>query len=681
MSPLLLAMVASGAIDRQTADRIDRSMDPEAMRVWAEAELQRAFGGGLNAQQGRLIDLIRGNPNPTAAQWDRFWASESDALWAATGETLTQVAGEVAVLQASTADLEGVFSFINQQTTDWVHDYYINADALNPGAMGQLNLTSRTQFAQVFEDWRLGRLGVTGGRADGLPQLIRAAADVFGPKRAAAIAITETTRVRAESQRQIEAGEESTVGFRVQTAADERVCFPAGTMVTTSEGDRPIEKIEPGDWVQTRVGLRRVLAASKRGYSGPMTTVSWGNGSVTATSNHPFWTLEKGWLNCGQLNIGHTLQSVPNQPVRITGVVNFNVGDTANLPTKRFQVLRFPNVFFGVRMPVHAVNFNRNPEFRKQEVNAISAHLSFLDVFNSVCFQKVSDKRLVAGFALKIPVARKTAKLSVRIAGNLTKLFSAITARNENGRAATFFRTIMPVQSLFGGEHLSASFAGDILGGSSSAFVGTDSVSVRNHCGDFKLFPANRASFGNHNRSTGGLVTGPVTIVPLLGELRTRQWFSALSAHTRLRGTGNVVAQLSAVLLMGLRRKHAERFPAILAQFFNHFSPFYVRQQTTKLYHRQSFVAIDVYNIQVEERPEFYANGVLVHNCPICGPLHGQMSEKGSRTFNHPTLGPIEGPPFHVRCRCGIVGFTKLTEGIRPLGDTYEYDGPLPEAK
>ena len=36
--------------------------------------------------------------------------------------------------------------------------------------------------------------------------------------------------------------------------------------------------------------------------------------------------------------------------------------------------------------------------------------------------------------------------------------------------------------------------------------------------------------------------------------------------------------------------------------------------------------------------------------CNICGPLGGQVREVGAPA-EHPTLGPIEGPPFHVGCR------------------------------
>lgn len=32
-----------------------------------------------------------------------------------------------------------------------------------------------------------------------------------------------------------------------------------------------------------------------------------------------------------------------------------------------------------------------------------------------------------------------------------------------------------------------------------------------------------------------------------------------------------------------------------------------------------------VYDLEIEGEHEFYANGLLVHNCPICAPLHNQI--------------------------------------------------------
>ncbi len=95
-----------------------------------------------------------------------------------------------------------------------------------------------------------------------------------------------------------------------------------------------------------------------------------------------------------------------------------------------------------------------------------------------------------------------------------------------------------------------------------------------------------------------------------------------------------------------------------------------------------SGTATAVYNLEVEGINEFYANGVLVHNCPICAPLGGLVfGEDGAQpaaigdqeqrgvqaalgeAFVHPggkdKAGNFEGqafemPPAHTRCRCWI---------------------------
>jgi len=91
------------------------------------------------------------------------------------------------------------------------------------------------------------------------------------------------------------------------------------------------------------------------------------------------------------------------------------------------------------------------------------------------------------------------------------------------------------------------------------------------------------------------------------------------------------------------------------------------------LYHRLSGNALKVYDIQVEDVPEFYANGILVHNCPICGPLHnkiveldqswdftegiiqgigGENEQKALRNALKSSGRSIRRPPAHVNCRC-----------------------------
>jgi hypothetical protein len=70
------------------------------------------------------------------------------------------------------------------------------------------------------------------------------------------------------------------------------------------------------------------------------------------------------------------------------------------------------------------------------------------------------------------------------------------------------------------------------------------------------------------------------------------------------------------------------------------------------LYHKLCGTAITVYNLQVEDVPEYYANGILVHNCEICRPLHGQQRSLQSPGYAHPDTGALHLMPAHVRCRC-----------------------------
>ena len=64
------------------------------------------------------------------------------------------------------------------------------------------------------------------------------------------------------------------------------------------------------------------------------------------------------------------------------------------------------------------------------------------------------------------------------------------------------------------------------------------------------------------------------------------------------------------------------------------------------LYHKLRSIPILVYNIQVENEPEFYANGLLVHNCPLCMDLEGVVLD-----LKKEARGII---PRHPNCRCAF---------------------------
>lgn len=73
-------------------------------------------------------------------------------------------------------------------------------------------------------------------------------------------------------------------------------CFPAGELVLTEHGPRPIESIEPGDRVLAGDGiLRPVVHRWERHYKGELVRVATeGMPETLATSDHPFYVAQDG---------------------------------------------------------------------------------------------------------------------------------------------------------------------------------------------------------------------------------------------------------------------------------------------------------------------------------------------------------------------------------------------------
>lgn len=261
---LLNALLAAGLIDKETVDVLMRNNDPNEAVLWADTLLTQRTQGALSAQQGRLLDLVESSGlNPPPASLQAFWVREDELLWDALRPTLLQIAGERAAFEIVRSGQVGTFNLINQQVLDWVDDYYLDADGKAFGSIPNLNLTARTQFAQVFRDWQTGDLG---GKPEGLPQLIDALTGTFGPVRAEAIAVTETTRISVESLKTVEANNVFTVGFRYSTARDSRVseiCRPAeGLVIQKGESVFPDGRGFPPRHPRCRSGVQPVTSGS-----------------------------------------------------------------------------------------------------------------------------------------------------------------------------------------------------------------------------------------------------------------------------------------------------------------------------------------------------------------------------------------------------------------------------------
>lgn len=229
---LLRALVTAGIIDQDTADVMRRRLDPVAFRAWAETEMERAVQAGLTAQQGRLVEFLRRNDyRPTNARWAAFWQREDRLLWQSMERAFVRVGGErhaAAVAQITPSDL--TFDLPNLDAREWVNGYYTSPAPLDHGSVPNLDATSREQVRDVFNRWINGDLEGAAAREQGIPALIRALEPTFGPERARRIAVTESTRIFVEGQRQAEADDEFVTMFRMTTSRDERVCPICGPL-------------------------------------------------------------------------------------------------------------------------------------------------------------------------------------------------------------------------------------------------------------------------------------------------------------------------------------------------------------------------------------------------------------------------------------------------------------------
>lgn len=78
------------------------------------------------------------------------------------------------------------------------------------------------------------------------------------------------------------------------------ICFPAGTLVSTEYGTKPIEEIEAGELIWTRAGLRPVIQSAYTGVKTVMSLLLENGMHLVGTENHPVWS-QRGWVRLSDL--------------------------------------------------------------------------------------------------------------------------------------------------------------------------------------------------------------------------------------------------------------------------------------------------------------------------------------------------------------------------------------------
>jgi len=89
---------------------------------------------------------------------------------------------------------------------------------------------------------------------------------------------------------------------------DERMCFEAGTPVSTPDGDVPIESLVNGDMVSTPEGPRKVTATMAHEHEGARVMVVTNRGSAVSTPDHPY-LVGSDWVDANDLVPGCLLHA------------------------------------------------------------------------------------------------------------------------------------------------------------------------------------------------------------------------------------------------------------------------------------------------------------------------------------------------------------------------------------
>ncbi|WP_249228041.1 polymorphic toxin-type HINT domain-containing protein [Kutzneria sp. CA-103260] len=110
-------------------------------------------------------------------------------------------------------------------------------------------------------------------------------------------------------------------------------CFPAGTPVATEHGSKPIEQIAVGDRVWVRAldtGQSRLRAVSSlfSKHADTLLTITAGTAVVEVTPQHPFWVVDRGWVDAGDLRVGEHLQSRDGSQPAIASITTKSTSTT-----------------------------------------------------------------------------------------------------------------------------------------------------------------------------------------------------------------------------------------------------------------------------------------------------------------------------------------------------------------
>jgi phage terminase large subunit-like protein len=267
-------------------------------------ELERQYGGtriGRQELEGEMLEDFEG------AMWRREFIEahrvrESD-FFHSSGKLKTElferivVAVDPSMTSGERADESGIV--IAGQGVD--KDAYIIADWSVNGTPEAVMSRAVAAYYEFYADCVVMEANQGG---DYLTKALRTADPNVPPR---IVRASKGKMIRAQPVSMLaEQGRLHHIG--VFQKLEDELCVVAGTLVTTSKGDIPIEDVQVGDLAFTRQGWRPVTQARCTGVRGTV-RVETSSGELRCTPDHLVHTAEQGWVEAGSLRPGDKLMT------------------------------------------------------------------------------------------------------------------------------------------------------------------------------------------------------------------------------------------------------------------------------------------------------------------------------------------------------------------------------------
>lgn len=423
--------------------------------------------------------------------------------------------------------------------------------------------------------------------------------------------------------------------IRVQWEAtfDSRTCFVGSTRVLTMRGSVPIESIEVGDVVLThRRRWRRVSEVFRRAFVGKLAIIRTGSRSLSATWDHPVLDCDVGWKPAASLRRGdRVVQLGESSPGH-----GFDFGHTVHGVFGGLQDAVLTGVAFGdagLPVPICPVGLDHHSQRWDEEVNRSPGNLALLSKLDADGSEHLGDDFFEARSRLAGVIAVGTAVDAV-CGWGLTNELPARGALDVHRGPVAHFGAIHPTAGM-------------------SPASGVECLAT---------------PFADHNDP--GLVAAlGAPIEPSGHRLVSRKNRPALSTSLPNNGVPSVAkpgAKLPARLepatrRYGLATSHARASDCL---GFGHDAIVCADVESVRLSDYDGLV----YCLAVDEDETFFAEGVLVHNCPRCASLHGKQFDK------------MKPPPMPAHLNCVLPGNLVDTRSIVTASQSM-YRGRVIEAR